>query len=1375
MTAESPTWNIERVWSATTESNTEQLRTLELSPFRGLVLLGTAGAGKTTEAARLANHERTSGACVRECRLAEFAETSSQLADRLRRMSTGADEKTALYLDALDEAMIPARRCWLAIKHWVTDELQATGASIRITCRSAVWPSQLTQVIREYAANRPFATALLHPLGDDDILAAAASHPIDDPAAFLRRIRDSGARSLADQPLSLRMLMRLHQSSHGLPTSLKDLFEQGLQLLASDPQDRRAIDTQNPVPPRELLEAAERLACHLILTARETVHLADDPTPGHLTLPDLSAHVTPLELDAIRWSGISDSTSPASFRFAHRQFAEYLAGRRLARLPTHQARAFLAGSDGWNNGVAGPLRETAAFTAMFNRNVADWIATRDPDVIGLSDVADPALRRAATLALLDRFRAGELTSAQLHSGELEFKGLRYPDAAADIQPLLIARGHGSDHLLHCAIELVRAWELSSLSTELADLVLDSAVTIPIRVSAADTLHDCGDATARQRLKPLTAGLPEDDEDQLKGIALHCLWPDQLSTPELLRALTPPRRPMFYGAYQRFLLELGKNEFAATGHLDAALRWATAHASDSPDTSAMYRIAMGIAQAALPLLDDPVVSRELIALLNESARHYQSPLASPPRDSLRGFSPTEQLARAPLHTNRAARRRLIDLLASDVPTPEQMMMLAECTPGLPATEDFRWLLDRACDEQYAKTTRENYLHLARLLPWAASYDNVDAWLLVCNHEPVKSILGNRRSTELASDQAKTLRTRWKMQVDRSRQRDEVRLLDPPPCRRVLATLRLAETTDVRYFRRLCTDLTLKATSTQYRSQRFLTKTPGWREADSDVRTRIDAAAKWYLSSGQVVSESTQALTSKPESVHVDVMAAMWLLLERDPDWLKSRDPSWWGSWCWYVLRQVVPNLADEPQEPKRGILKLLNEGNSTILCQEIMFLALGLDNASPELLPSLLPVLMDVPNPELDDRLCAALRDREIAQPNATPVAEFVLTRAPGKSIPECLNMLGGATGAPDEAVEHVAVALFHSKPREAWYVLRQFLLSVPERGRRILGRAAHNLETRLADSLVTHQKGELAEVLIELFPPETDREGDGAHSVTPEDSARTLRMQLISHLVGLEDADAVTALRRLEARFADRYAWLALAKSEAERALRLSRWSPFSIGVVADVLGAAAARLMRSDDDVVDGIECALENYERALNRDGGESPEDLWNTAKDTTPTPKAEEHVSSKLCAAVRAYFQEHAITADREIEIHRRKVPRSSGGEPGSEVDILVQTPARATVSGDAIRVPVEVKLSGNDDARTAVRTQLAERYMPQLGASYGVYVVVWMGLPRPDELQKHHRPKWTSIERAREDLREEAERLSKERGIHVRTIVVDGSLR
>ena len=587
MTAESTTWNIERIWSVTTKEKTEQLRTAELSRFRGVVMLGAAGSGKTTEAARLADQERAAGASLHECRLAEFAETTTELTEHLNGLAKGANEKTVFYLDALDEAMIPAPRRWLAIKRWITGELQGTGALVRVTCRSAVWPPELTQVIGEFAGEQSFATALLHPLDDDDILAAAEAHGIDG-AAFLERIHRSGARSLAGQPLALRMLMRLHQSSHGLPASLKDLFQKGLELLVSDPQERREIDTQNPISPPALLEAAERLACYMVLSGRETVCLGDEPPQHRLSFRHLSGKVTPEEFSAIGLSGICDSTSPASFRFGHRQFAEFLAGRRLAKLPTHQARAFLAGPGGWKNGVAGPLRETAAFTAMFNADVADWIATRDPEVIGLSDVAGSNLRQRATLALLDRFRRGEMTDAQLRPGVLELKGLRYDNAEVDLRPVLNGRGDGRDDLLECAIDIARSWKLSSLSDDLADLALDSNSPLPMRVAAGHALRECGPATARERLKPLVDGLPEDEDDELKGIVLSCLWPDQLSTPELLEALTARRRSSLYGAYESFLSTLDREDFAAAGHLSAGLRWAKSQVSELGDTDVLHR-------------------------------------------------------------------------------------------------------------------------------------------------------------------------------------------------------------------------------------------------------------------------------------------------------------------------------------------------------------------------------------------------------------------------------------------------------------------------------------------------------------------------------------------------------------------------------------------------------------------------------------------------------------------------------------------------------------------------------------------------------------------------------------------------------------------
>ena len=1373
MTPESITWNIERVWSATTEGETEQLRTVELPRFRGVIMLGAAGAGKTTEAARLAERERASGATVRECRLAEFADTSTQLAAHLTTLAAEANDRTIFYLDALDEAMVPARGRWLAIKHWVVGELQGTGASIRVTCRSAVWPRELTQVIREFAGNGSFAEAFLQSLSDDDIRTAAVSHGID-PDAFLQRIDASGARSLAESPLSLRMLIRLHQSEDGLPASLKELFEKGLERLASDQDDRREIGTQNPMAPAALLKAGERLACYMMLAGRETLHLGDDPPRNQLSLHDLSNEFTLDELRAIGSSGICDSTSPASFRFGHRQFAEYLAARRLARLPTHQVRAFLASPGGWRSGVAGPLRETAAFTAMFNPDVADWIAAHDPDVVGLSDVAEGSLRRTATLALLERFRRGELTDAQLRPGVLELRGLRYDDAAADLRPLFVDRVKGPDDQLKCAAKMAATWKLSSLGDDLADLVLDTTVSLAVRVIAAYALQECGDATARRRLKPLIGGVSEDVDDELKGIALSCNWPDHLSTRDLLKALTPRRRSTLYGAYEDFLVSLDREGFAAEEHVVAGLQWARTRDAEAGEADPLNRIAMRIAQKALEELDDPVVARELTAFLRRSAEHHTSPLVWLPEKGWGPGSTDEQKAKAPLRTHVEARRRLIDALAGGIETWKELRELAYLTPGLPAEGDFRWLLGRARDERQGMAVRKHYVHLAGELCWWDTPENLGAWLRVCDDEPVKSILGNKKSVAMDSEEATESRKDWNRIYD-IRSTSRVPALDPPPRDRVVRALGLAEKENVRYFRNLCRELTLKPSDTHYHSaERFLTKTPGWQEADTTTRDRIVGVAKRYVSIEGLPAEASREVS--PRSFSVDILGAIWLILERDPDWLESRSESWWKGRCWYLLRELSPNLAGEPREPKQEVLRLVNDNAPSTLCQEMLALALGQDSDFDDLLASLLPLLLDISNVELDEKLCASMRAGAIPEGNVQVVCGFVVTRAPETAIPVCLDILSGAVeGMAETVVEHVAVSLLRQRAGQSWPALRVFLDSEEERGRRVLKSLAYGGESRLLDSMSTKQLGELTRMLIELFSPETDADSEGVHTVTADDEVRTLRSRLVAYLAGLEDAEAVETLRELEHRLGAQHPWLRRPRSEVERAFRLSRWLSFPVDVVAGVIGAGERRLIRSEDDVVDGIEYGLGRYATALRRDDGESPEDLWNAARGDVPTPKSEEHISSKLCGVVRSYFREFAVTADREVEIRRRSIPRGWGGESGSEVDVLFQAPGAGTVSGDTIRVPIEVKLSCNGEAKAGMRAQLADRYMLELGASHGVYVVVWMSVPQPDRLREAHRPKWASMESAREDLRVEAERLLKEKGIRVRPIVVDGSLR
>lgn len=624
----------------------------------------------------------------------------------------------------------------------------------------------------------------------------------------------------------------------------------------------------------------------------------------------------------------------------------------------------------------------------------------------------------------------------------------------------------------------------------------------------------------------------------------------------------------------------------------------------------------------------------------------------------------------------------------------------------------------------------------------------------------------------------LREEWKVLHD-SKRRTETRL-DPPPRDRVLQALVLSETKDVRCFQTLCWELTLEPMSTHYKSERFLTNTPGWREADEGTRARIVDAAQRYLSV-EVVAEELSSKVS-PTTIQVGGLEAMWLVLDRDPDWFQSRGESWWAGWCRYILAESSLDMGGEPSDPKLQLVALLNAAAAASVHGEIMRMSSssGTDGERGRL-SGALRLLDDQPNTDLDEDLCEALKDGKVSDHHVSDVIDFVLARARDRSVPTCLRILEeDAEGRAEKSpAERVAVGLLRKCPGKSWMELKKYLDFDPDRARRVLKEFARGNPYGYGDlsescAMSTRQSGELLGMLLDLFPPESDSDEEETAEVRPVDDVSWFRRLLISYLDGLCDQETVEVFGRLDREFGNRYPWLANARIHALRGYSLSRWSPIPVDVIARVMDAGTRRLLRSGDDVVDGIEHALDQYAGALRQDGKESVEDLWNTAG-AEASPKPETHVSKKLCGVLRAYFREYAVTADREIEIHRRSVSRSDGGEPGSEADVLVQAPGLGTASGDAIRVPIEVKLSSNDEVKTGMQEQLVGRYMPQLGATHGVYVVVWMTTPNPERLRPGHRPKWDCIEAARRELTEQATRLSEERGIRIRAVVVDGSLR
>lgn len=1378
-------WPISRSWLIQDErKDRTEVHTRGLARFPACCMLGSAGLGKTFELRHLAEFERARGLNVNYHRLATLAVSADGLASRLAAIAKDSAENSAIYLDALDEAMVPLRTTSLTVATWIRDHLTDTRIRLRISCRSAVWPSEVQAAVTDAYGRDGTRTATLTALSDDDVREVATKCGLSG-SKFLREIRDTGVSTLAQQPLTLEMLVRVFQAEGKLPPSRRELFQKGTRLLLRERKERREAGTAPDIPLDEMTKAAERLACYTLLSGREVIDLSDNPTRDALDWLDLSSLPDGQGLDdkllrALAASGLCDGEETDRFRFAHRQFAEYLAGRRIAKLLPHQAMSLLASGLGWRAGIAGPLRETAAFTAMESSAIASWIAEYDPEVIGLSDVADDSLRRHGMLKLLERFRRHELTDAQVSRDELRLAGFRYPGAEKDLGPVLRERGPDAEDVLECAVELAESWRLQSLSDSLADLALDTTAPMHPRRSAGYALARFGTREARRRLRPLLEYSEGDPEYDLKGLALRCLWPDELTVPELFAAMTPRREDAHVGAYDSFFLELDRSGFDAESHLMDGLKWARQHIRQHGNHDPAVRIAKRIAHRAVKELPDAAVAGALADLLLDCGKVYADSPLTPMGDdyygSKRKDKPNEP---APLLGQLAARRAMIDAAVSKGTDQTVLWWAMHHTPGLATLEDFPWLIERSMDADRPMAERKQYAELMRMLHWYDDQPSVEAWLAVRQEEPVASTIGFPLQIELDSEEAAKARKyhadmkRWSKSPRRKR-------VKPSPAQRVRQALELSETKDPQFFFNLSSELTLEEFSTHYGFARHLTDTPGWSAASDETRSRIVKAAKRFLTGR---TDEPERVRGEPLSTILPgYMPAILLITEVERSWLEAQPDDWWRRWAWYILRELHPHMSDERQEPKVLLLEQLFRRARAEVRDAVVGLAKDTRAGARHVLDAILELLLDFPDAELDLQLRTLLETGTVGVDHVAAVAEFILARDAELSVPACVsNLTKPAVGPPEEITVRLAIALLTQRTSESWEPVFAFLDARRDVAPRILAEFAHT--ERLAfrhdraqawiGSLNVTQIGQLLELLIELFPYESDpkRASTMMRAVQPDDSARDLRRELMNWLTSQSTGEAVLVLQQLERKYGTRYSWLRRPRAMAERAYRLSRWGPVPPASVAALLHANSKRLIRSGMDAQDGIVSALELYGAELRGKRSEELEDFWNTPKKRSPTPKSEERVSGKICDFVRYYFRKYAVTADREVQIYRRKSPRKDDGAPGSEIDVLVRIPAMGSVTGDAIALPVEVKLSHNEEGRTGLRAQLVDRYMIEAGTSFGAFVVAWMQAPN---LPVAYKPIWGDVAAAKAELQQQAEEVASTDGANVAVIVFDASM-
>ena len=347
-----------------------------------------------------------------------------------------------------------------------------------------------------------------------------------------------------------------------------------------------------------------------------------------------------------------------------------------------------------------------------------------------------------------------------------------------------------------------------------------------------------------------------------------------------------------------------------------------------------------------------------------------------------------------------------------------------------------------------------------------------------------------------------------------------------------------------------------------------------------------------------------------------------------------------------------------------------------------------------------------------------------------------------RSIVEAL-MVSAAQDAPHASVAVAAVHIALSAEAGFWWpAVMNWLHDAGNLSRQLCLKcaASHDWKPFIQD-LEEDGVAEVFRWINNEFPPASDVTLMGAHMVGPEEQAQHWRRGVLSHLAARGTPGALKALEGLERAFPDDLS-IAAATVSARSLVAEVAWRPPSPSDVLALLSNSRRRLVRTDGELANVLIEVLQDIQLDLPGHG----QLLWDGIPDPTVSdgrratrwrPKPEAALCAYLTHEVRVRLGGQNVFVNREVMVR----PTDEYGA-GERTDMLVQAvalkPRAREEDAAAATVVIEVKGSWNKGLAESQRTQLADRYMPSVQSTAGIYLVGWFPPSQWDDSTDTRRP-------------------------------------
>jgi hypothetical protein len=1338
-----------------------------------LVLLGEPGIGKSYALRDVRNYAENAGSPANfvSINLGGYADEGRLIKDIFEcpEFHTWKSLGTEwhLFLDSFDECLLRLDTVASLLAKCLTELPTVNGLFLRLTSRTAEWHTGLEEAMKSKWGDEKVSVFELAPLTKEQVYSAATAN-ISDPEKFLTAIVEREVVPFAIKPLTLELLLRVWKAGGGrLPPTQGEIYEQGcLELCAESNPDRDTPRLRRTLSSAERLAIASHIAAATVFCKRSAISKKTKPSEvleTDLSFPELSKssvlvdgqHVK-IDDAALREAldtGLFSARGANRLGWAHQTYAEFLAARycRTQQISSRQVLDLLVHPfDG--KGLVPQLNEVASWIAKNDRDVFQKVLSSEPDILLRGDVMTES--DSVKVRLLDALLSAagrEDFRPDWWALRARYRKLKHGKLSSQLQRII--RNKNRSSRVRCeAVRVIEECALRELCAFLATFALDSEEDQELRERATEVISKFGGVDIQKKLRPIA--LDQNSSLELRGWALNACWPARISAEEILATMVAPNYRR-HGIYDRFL----RGEFVeglTDTDLPVALRWAAdqpeSHGSRSDGFSLLVTL---ILRRAALFLRDPVVLQEFASTMLHRLRKHDFVMPHEAESFIKVLEqrPDERLS-------------VLNAMLLNFQDPRNDAFLITCLGVRFAhPQDLDWLLTRLGNETRPDIQKD----ISFVIYWVFRPDNGDRASRVIEAAAASPVLSEvlccwLKPMDLSSEETANARKqleeekRWKKEAD---ERSQPKILSPSLAIRIENCLRRAEAGDLDGWWQACwlAGIEDDGQNAENWVGIDLQELPGWKKASDDTKARFVSIARRF-----VVERQADGSFSWENKVHwpgLGGLRALLLLSKADPSYFKSLSKEVWVGWISALFSAHHYNELNEfrlltaaalektQEESVEWVLKTLNKEDQSGNWLSIL-----------DRLPTELGTI-------LGSALLSRLKQGRLKVTSTTQLLSFLVEH----NVKGALHFATKCIPAkPPKKAGRRELALFASRllllhgEGGVWPKIWRLIEADTNFGKAFLEGGAHDYHHNLAKfvrTLAASEIGILWEWVRIQYPVENDpfeRTHGCGGMITTGWAMADIRDGLIAYLAELGTVTAYKELHRLTKSY-PKLREIRYMLSRCKEQVRRNTWQALSPKQLFKLGENRHSRFVQGADQLLELVCITLAGLQHKLH---GETPAARFLWDKDR---PKEEEALSDWIKIELESALIGKAIVLNREVQIHIKD-------RTDVHVDAIGIDPVTSEL--DRLKVIIEVKGCWHRELKTAMKSQLVERYLANNDCRHGIYLVFWFlcaAWSRRDSRARNM--KFARLQILTRFLSRQASRLSTE-DRSVKSLVLDGSL-